>query len=67
MDPRKHCQRQSSWSRWNTSSATQDLQVDAIKGVICSVLVDMEDTTMADGLERSVYILIPKMGNAKEC
>jgi len=44
----------------------QILKDDAVK-VLHSICQQIWKTAVATGLERSVFILIPKKGNAKEC
>ena len=45
----------------------QILKDDAIK-ILNSILpTNLENSAVATGLKRSVFILIPKKGNAKEC
>ena len=44
----------------------QLLKDDAVK-VLYSVSANLENSAVATGLERSVFIPIPKKGSAKEC
>ena len=44
----------------------QIVKDDAVK-VLHSICQQIWKTAVATGLERSVFILIPKKGNAKEC
>ena len=44
----------------------QILKDDAVK-VLHSMPANLENSAVATGLERSVFIPIPKKGNAKEC
>ena len=43
------------------------LKFDAVKSPILNMPANLENSTVATGLERSAFIPIPKKGNAKEC
>ena len=44
----------------------QILKEDAVKVLLSNISANLENSTVATGLERSVFIPIPKKGNAKE-
>ena len=43
------------------------LKDDAVKNSAVNILENLGKSAVATGLERSVFIPIPKKGNAKEC
>ena len=49
------------------SELFQVLKDDAVKSAAINMLANLENSAVATGLERSVFIPIPKKGNAKEC
>ena len=48
-----------------TAELFQILKDDAVK--VLNMPANLENSAVATGLERSVFIPIPKKGNAKEC
>ena len=64
---RKHHYEQSRWRWWNSSWVFQILKEDAVK-VLHSICQQMWKTQQwPQDWKMSVFILIPKKGNAKEC
>ena len=45
----------------------QILKDDSVKSTVLNMSANLENSAVATGLERSVFIPIPKKGNAKEC
>ena len=46
---------------------SQILKDDAIKNAAVNMVANLGKSAVATGLERSIFIPIPKKGNAKEC
>jgi len=65
--PQKHHYKQSYWRGWNSRGATSNLKDNAAK-VLHSICQQIWKThRWPQGWKTSVFILIPKKGNAKEC
>ena len=45
----------------------QILKDDAVKSVVLNMPANLENSAVATGLQKSVFIPIPKKGNAKQC
>ena len=45
----------------------QILKDDAVESAVLNMSANLENSAVATGLEKSVFIPIPKKGNAKEC
>ena len=63
---RKHPYKQSQWRRWNSSWATSNPRRWCCESAALTMPANLENSAVATGLERSVFIPIPKKGNAKE-
>ena len=61
---RKHHYEQS-W--WNSSGATSNPERWCCESIALNMPGNLENSAVSTGLERSVFIRIPKKGNAKEC
>ena len=55
------------WSWWNSSWALSDPKRWCCESAALNMPASLENSAVATGLEKSVFILIPKKGNAKEC
>ena len=67
VDLRKHHYEQS-WWRWRNSSwAISNPQRWHCESAALNMPANLENSSVAMGLERLVFIPVPKKGNAKEC
>ena len=65
MDLRKHHYKQRRW--WNSSGAIPNPERWCCESAAQNVPANLENSAVATGLEKSVFIPVPKKGNAKEC
>ena len=64
---RKHHYKQSYWRWWNFSRAISNPKRWCCDSAAHSMPANLENTAVATGWKRSVFIPIPKKINAKEC
>ena len=64
---RKHHYEQSYCRWWNSSWTISNLKRWCCESATLYLSANLENSTMATGLESSVFIPIPKKDNAKEC
>ena len=64
---RKHHYKQNSWRRWNSSWAVSDPERWCCESAALNMTANLENSAVITGLERSVFIPIPKKSNAKKC
>ena len=64
---RKHHYYQTSGSDGIPVELFQILKDDAVKSVALNMPANLENSAVATGLQKSVFIPIPKKGNAKQC
>ena len=67
MGLRKHHYYQTSGSDGIRVELFQILKDDAVKSVALNMPANLENSAVATGLQKSVFIPIPKKGNAKQC
>ena len=64
---RKPLYEQCWWKWWNSSWAVSNPERWCCESAVLNMPANLENSAVATGLERSVFIPIPKKGNAKEC
>ena len=67
MGLRKHHYEQSWWRWWNSSRAISNPERRGCENAALNMPANLENSAVATGLEKSVFIPIPKKVNAKEC
>ena len=64
---RKHHYEQSSWRWWNSSWAISNPKRWCCESAALRMPTNLENSVVATELEKSVFIPVPKKGNASEC
>ena len=64
---RKHHYKQSIWRWWNFNWAISNPKRWCCESAALNMPASLENSAVATGLEKSVFIPIPKKGNAIEC
>ena len=67
VDLRKHHYKQSQWRWWNSSWAISNPERWCCESAALNIAANLENSALTTRLEKSVFIPIPKKGNAKEC
>ena len=64
---RKHHYKQNQWRWWNSSWAISNPKRWCCASAALNMSANLENSSMAAGLENIIFIPIPKKGNAKQC